>query len=592
MRQFWKRPTALLLACLLSFTFVMANAEQAKTPTYQAGKYQAEARGHNGMILLETTFDEEKIVQVDILSEFETKGIGEVAFDRVINQIIEEQTLDVDVVTGATFTRRAVISIVQDCVKQAGGDVEKLLSNRVLPHVNTEVQNIEADVVVVGAGLSGISAAASAAEKGAKVIVVERLAYVGGNSSLSTGVFHFGDTDIQKAAGVEDTAEEFNDFLLDSAKKGGGERDPIQTEMIAKEGNETIKWMQSYGVAFDDKVSPAMGSPKARSHQSIPDAPSMVKSMYMGAQNAGATFMLETLATEIVVNDNGDVIGVRAESISGEKYFISGKSIVLATGGYLANQKLSEKFLGFKNLHYVGSPGALGEMLVNAMDIGAATVDLDKPFISPSYSRQGNSVITSLVLSKGAILVDNAGNRYCDETASYLQTALKTFALKQPQDMVWEIFDDQVRESVYKVKDYIMLDIVHQSDTIEDLAKEIGLDAESLKATVNDYNLACKGEKTDTFGRQILGNGIIKAPFYGIRVNPGSNIAGGGLKVDENCRVLKENGSTISGLYAVGEITGGFRAFGYAAGDSLSHCVVSGKVGGETAAEAALDTTK
>ena len=590
---------AYLLACavcLLCVGCTQDAAVQPETPpeapatiALEDGTYEAEARGHNGMVTMQATFEGNRIANIEILSHHESKGICEVAFDRVVKQILDEQTLAVDSVTGATFTTRAIVSSVQSCVEQAGGDVDAFLSNRVPSPVSTEVQNLETDVVIVGAGLSGICTAVSAAQNGANVIVVERLAYVGGNSSLSTGVFHFGGTDIQKAAGVDDTPEEFNEFLLQAGRRGGGERDPKQTEMIAHKGNEVIKWMTDCGVVFDKKVSMIMGSPKERAHQSLPDAPATVHSLYDAAEKAGAVFMLETTATDILTDSSQNITGIKAESAKGEKYTISADKVILASGGYLANPELVERFLGYENLCYIGSPGARGEMLLKAMDLGADTQDIDKPFLAPTYSRQGDSVITSLVLSKGGILVTNDAERYCNETASYMETALNTFALNQPDDIVFEIFDEQVNELVYKVKDYMDVGIVVQSDTIEGLASELGLDAAALQATIDEYNAVCNGEKEDPFGRKILENGITKAPFYALKVSPGSNIAGGGLKVDELGHVLKTDGSVISGLYAVGEATGGFRAFGYAGGDSLSHCAVSGKVVGEEAAKTILE---
>jgi fumarate reductase flavoprotein subunit len=553
---------------------------------YRAGVYQAETQGRRGKVTVQTVLSENRIVSVSVTSHQETPGIFDTVIARVPKQIIDEQTLAVDAVTGATVTKNAIIFGVQACIEQAGGNVQELFRKQNKAVSVPAKQSLSTDIVVVGGGIAGVSAAIAAAQNGAKVILVERQAFLGGSSGLASGVFDLGGTDLQKAKGIEDTPDAFNQYLLDAARGQGGERDPRQTFMVATHGNELISWLTSHGVVFENSVSAGMGSPTPRSHRVIPNAATMMVSLYQAAQKAGVSIMLETTVTKINKNNIGGAIGVEAESVRGEQYTINSTYTVLATGGYRASKEMTRRFLGplFENVVYTGSIGNQGEMLAYTIDnFNADTVDLDKPFLSPTATKEGIDIASS-VLSKGGILVTYEAQRYCDETVSYLEAATNTLNLHAPDDIVFEIFDHHTREVERDIEEYVPLGILVIDDTIEGLAKKLELDPAALRATVDKYNEIVNG-KPDPFGRKIFAEPMNHPPYYGIKVTPSGTLSGGGLMVDETCQVIKTDGSLVPNLYAVGEITGGFRAFGYAAGDSLSHSAISGKITGETLAK-------
>jgi succinate dehydrogenase/fumarate reductase flavoprotein subunit len=341
------------------------------------------------------------------------------------------------------------------------------------------------------------------------------------------------------------------------------------------------------GVNFDTKVSAGMGSPVARAHNGLPNTAAVINTVYEAALKAGAIVMLETTATEINTDGSGTVTGVNAQSVKGENYVIKAKNIILAAGGFLADPALIKRFYGLDDLNYVGIPGVRGEMTVQAIDkLGADTFTIEVPQFSPSTHRATNTAVTSTMLSKGGILVNNRGERYVDETSGYTPSALATLGLNQPNNEVIEIFDEHTRElNRAKAEEYIIeLGITVQSNTIEDLAALVGLNPAVLRATVDAYNAAVKGAP-DKFGRKIFAEPIDKPPFYAMTVTPGASQSGGGIRTDSRCRILKKDGSFIANVYAVGEMVGGLRNFGYAGGDSLAHCAVSGKLAGEEAAK-------
>ncbi|ORC35058.1 hypothetical protein B4O97_09985 [Marispirochaeta aestuarii] len=439
----------------------------------------------------------------------------------------------------------------------------------------------EYDVIVVGAGLAGLTSSISAAENGAEVLLLEKLAFPGGNTVLSTGIFYLGATSLQKELGIEDTPDAFYEEAM---RVSGDKRDPMQTRMMADKGGEVFDWLVNHGVVFDDKVTPVMGSAFARAHQVTPSSSAMITALVESARELGVEIMFETPAAELLSDESGQVKGVRALDADGREHNFSAKSVVLAAGGFGADpDRLAEYTPEAEGVIYAGSPGTTGEMHAEALKLGAATIDLDVPWLTPTVEVNKKLLITSLVLSKGAIIVDSQGERFTNETKPYTEVSMVLIEKGEPS--YYEVFDSQVKESVYKVPEYIDMGMVIEAASIEELADKMGVPVENLTGTIDRFNQVIRGEKEDEFGRDIYVKELAKAPFYFIEVKPGTIMTPGGLKIDEKCQVVKEDGSVIPGLYATGETTGGYRAYGYRGGDSLTHAAVTGKVAGRYAAE-------
>ena len=433
------------------------------------------------------------------------------------------------------------------------------------------------EVVVIGGGLGGLTAAAAAGEAGADVVLYEKLNYVGGNSILATGVFYAGATDIQAAAGIEDTAEAFYE---DAMATSDGKRDPLQTRLIAEHGAEMMDWLQSLGVEFSEKVTPAMGSAVARAHQALPDSATYLNVIREAAEERGAAVELGTEVTEILFEGDAAIGVALADGRS-----VYADKIVLACGGFGADpDRLVRLCPAAEGILYAGSVGTTGELIEQLVDLGAQTMDIDVPWYTPTVELEKNQLLTSLLLSKGGILLDKEGNRFTDETASYYETGLVLLELET--DYVWEVLDDQVRESVYKVDEYVQHGLLQQADSIEELAEAMGVDLAALQATIDTYNHSVQDPASDPFGRTIYGTDFSQPPFYYAKVMTGTVMTPGGLYVNENYEVQKADGGQFENLYAVGEAVGGYRAYGYVGGDSLTHAAVSGMLAGRHAAGA------
>lgn len=533
--------------------------------------YTGEAKGFAGQIKVEVSVDGSVITGVNVVENSETQGVGTNAIDILPGKIVETQSIAVDTVAGCTVTSEALLEAVKAALEGSDLDMEKLMTAPAAEVLTGEDKTMDTDVVVVGAGLSGLTAAIRAQENGADVILLEKMSFTGGNSKLSSGHLHLGGTDIQAAAGVEDTSDLFYDFIME---KSDGKRDPIQVRAVADMGNDVIKWLNTVGVPVSDKVKATMGCPVYRQHSALPNAPGMIDTLTSTAKERGITLLVDTMAMELIVKEDGSIAGVKANAADGGVLTVNAKKVILAAGGFGADPALLKKYWGLESVGYAGVSGTTGEMMVACLELGADTVDIGEPWLSPTVEVTTNTLMTAGVISSGAILVTSKGERFCDEAASYMEASQAVYATGE--EVVYEIFDSHVKDSTSKVPSYIAMGVVTEADTLEELAAKIGIPAENLIASVETYNAAVRGEAADPFGRVIVVDECNKAPYYSITVKPGTIMTPGGLKVNEKYEVVKTDGTTIPNLYAIGEMTGGYRAFGYIGGDSLAHCLVSG----------------
>ncbi len=436
------------------------------------------------------------------------------------------------------------------------------------------------DVLVIGAGLSGLCASVSAAQQGASVTLIEKLSFAGGNCILSTGILQGACSLLQINAKIEDSPET---YLADMNTGEGAKRDPVQAKLVTSLSGKTIDWLVENGVDFAPEVKQGVGSTAFRAHQSSPDANELVAGLKEAAERAGVKIVFETAATDLITDANGAVVGARAMQ-NGKEVEYQAKAVVIATGGFGASKEMLTKYWGekFAALTYAGSPGTTGEMIEVAAKYGAKLTDMEvAAYGSPTVEVTKNMLITAMVLSGGAFLTNAAGERFCNETGDPFLTANSVVETGEPH--VFEIFDDTVAQSVYKISVYKNMGIVEQADTVEELATKVGLPADALQQTVESYNKAVDS-KQDALGRTIFTTKMETAPFYCIRVAAGGVMTFGGLTIDEETRVLKDDGTVIEGLYSAGEATGGYRAYAYVCGDANAHAAVTGKVAGEKAA--------
>ena len=586
-------------------------------------------------VVVEVTASPDEIISVEVIQHNETDGVGTAAVDTVPGRIVESQSLDVDDISGATMTSQAIKQAVKAALEEAGidpasfgGAAGETVSEDATEGAAAETE-YEADVVVVGAGGAGMTAAIEAADAGMKVIVVESQPMVGGNSVRSTGGLNaaktawqdeneFGeeagvekqlaaaeeswaddDTISSLAAQVKAQWEEYQAepdgyfdseelFELDTLIGGKGKNDPELVETLVGNSADAIDWLDGIGAHLNN-VSSFGGASVKRIHRPvdeegkvIPVGSYIVPILEKNLKERGIEVLLNTTATAVMMDDDA-AAGIEAEGENGEKITVRADAVVLATGGFGANlEKVAELRPELEGFMTTNAPGALGQGIEIAQAVGADTVDMDQIQIHPTVQADSAALITEGLRGDGAILVNQEGRRFTDEVGT--RDAVSTAEIAQPGSYSWLIVDQAMADASAVIQGYITKGFTVQGDTYEELAGALEIDPGTFAATMNDWN-ACVEAKEDTeFGRTSFASPLDSAPFYAIKVTAGIHHTMGGLKINPQAQVIDTQGEPIDGLYAAGEVTGGVHGANRLGGNAVADFVVFGRIAGQNAA--------
>ncbi len=563
----------LTLICT-GFTFALADM----TP----GTYDATAQGFGGDITVSVTVTETEITAVNIAGENETPTIGGVAMEALAEDILEAQTPSVDSISGATVTSDAVTGAVEEALTAAGADLAALEANRkdAGDDVAKEEKTIDVDVVVIGAGGAGMTTAITVQQLGKSVVVLEKMPYVGGNTTKATGGMNAAETHYQAEQGIEDSVDQ---FVKDTMKGGYDINDPALVQKMAEESSAAIDWLDTINAALP-KVSFSGGATNARIH--APADGSGVGDYLVGAfdtkvKELGIEVMLNTKATKIIM-ENGVAVGVMAESDK-EIYTINAKAVVITTGGFGANlDMIAEYRPDLVGTVTTNAPGATGDGIVMAQEVGAAIVDIDKIQLHPTVEQSTSMLITESVRGDGAILVNQSGKRFTNELLT--RDVVSAAELAQEGHYAYIIFDQRLREELGATEKYVKNGLTVEAETVGDLATKLNIDPATLEATLADWNAAVAAKKDEAFGRETgMDYDLSKAPYYAIKIAPGIHHTMGGIKINTAAEVVNTNGEVIPGLFAAGEVTGGVHGGNRLGGNAVADIVVYGRIAGANA---------
>ena len=561
--------------------------------TYTPGTYTATAKGKIADITVEVTFTENAIADVKVVAHNETLGLGygvsTAPIDMFPGQIVENQTLAVDAVTNATVTGNAILAAVADAVKQAGGDAEVLKTAEAKVAGEEIVYDVE--VVVVGAGAAGLSAALAAQEMNANVLVLEKGGITGGSTVRSGGKILAAGTPWQEKQGYTDSAEMMYEYLMSF------DRDDIMNEELvmtfSKGSAENLQWLEDRGVQVQDveyihsaltpwRVHNTMGGGGQTSgHGGQITAP--LTNRYEGN---GGKIVYNCRATELITNDAGTVVGVKAVMTDGTPVTVNAKSVILATGGYAKNEEMLDKYEDFlpNNLYGTVPNTCVGDGLVMATAIGAKNFDapgLQLVYVSYDCYCGINEESGLIVSEDGLRVVDEY--TYQSHVATALADAKSTCG-----------YYIAAKKGGYAVEPYPMIqwgvtmEHVPHAATIGELAEKIGVDQAALEATVARYNELCAKGVDEDFGKPAQYMIPVEGDeYYAFRMTPGTSVTFGGLEIDVNARVLDTNNQPIPGLYAAGEVafTGLFDAEYPCCGMAIGSAVYYGRIAAESAVE-------
>lgn len=568
---------ALTQAGATEFTEAEKAVYSAEDVSFTPGTYTSTKMGMNGEITLETTFTADKIESIAVTEHMETTGVGTAAMNILTGHIIDNQSLGVDIVTGATYTSLGFLDAVKDCVAQAGGNVDALESFPVFYDTYADKTH-EADVVIIGGGMAGMVTALSSVQNGLSVILIEQKEFLGGNALTATGTYLLGNTTVQKAQGIEDDPETFHSWIMETIDNA----DSDLAWMIVNNSQELVDFFEANGLTFDyGYMKATTNSTIPRGHQIMPTGAASVEIMIDVLKKNNVDIRYLTEATALLTDETGKVIGVAAKDCEGNETAYYGTSVVLASGGFGENQEIMAKYWGeaCRTLKFGGIKGSNGSMLECALALGADTVDMDATHIDATLEVTHQIMAdTNIITSCGGIIVRaSTAERIADESYNH-GDAISAAELEVGDEYYYMIFDGSALEFsdalASKVSMYINTGLAVTYQSVADLAAGCGLDEATIQRVLDDYNAAVRGEKDDTFGRTSF-YGELTAPYYVMKVSNGVVMTSGGLKVDDHSRVINTSGEAIEGLYAVGEVTGGLMRV-YVAGASLSECGISG----------------
>lgn len=559
-------------------------AEEGKSG-YTAGTYTGSAFGMNGEVIVEVTFDETSITAVTVKEQAETYGLGQgmdtTPVEVLPARIVEHQSVNVDTVTGATISSNAILNAVSDCVKQAGGDPAAM------PQVSESYQygDQSADVIVVGAGAAGLSAAITAAEAGAKVIVVEKQGIIGGSTTRSGGKILASGTTWQEAQGYEDSPEQMLAYLMSFDRDN--QMDEEKVKAFCDNSVENINWLADLGVKVLNVEYIHSALTPWRVHnvfggggQTSGHGGQIMVPLYDTAVSLGVTVYYNTTADALLVKEDGSVYGVEAKTADGNDVTFTGGAVVLASGGYCHNEEMLSVYNDFLPTNVYSSVPAsnTGDGIAMAEAIGAKnTVAGGLQLVYVSFTCGVG------INEESGLIVDASGSRVVDEYTYQSHVAQALADAGSPVGYYIATANDPNPTVQYGMT----LSSTVSASSVEELAGLLGMAPETLSATVERYNELCAAGVDEDFGKPAEYMIPVEGDaYYAIAMNPTSSVTFGGLDITLQSEVLDTQDQVIPGLYAAGEVafTGLFADEYPCCGMAIGSAVYFGRIAGAEAA--------
>ena len=595
-----------------------------------SGDFTGTAKGFGGDVSVTLTLTDGAITGCTAEGKDETQGVGSEAIAKMPGEIAESGSIAVDGVSGATITSTAIKEAAAAALTAAGLNPDDY-KTAVEKDAAAEDSTVDADVVVVGAGGAGMTAAITAAAEGKSVVILESQSMVGGNSVRATGGMNAGKTVYQdenefgESAGVEKTlktaAEKYADnetitalaktvseqwaayqanptgyfdsvelMELDTMIGGKGINDPELVETLCANSADAIDWLDEHGITLHN-VSSFGGASVKRIHRpvnaegkTVSVGSYMIPLLQENCEKAGVKMMLDTTATEILTDANGAAVGVKATGASGETVTVNAKAVVLATGGFGANLDMVVKYKPeLKGFMTTNAPGIQGQGIEMAQAIGAATVDMDQIQIHPTVEANTAALITEGLRGDGAILINEEGQRFIDEVGT--RDVVSAAEIAQTGSYSWLVVDQAMVDASSVIQGYIKKGYTVTGATYEELGKAMGVDAAAFAETMEKWNGYVEAKNDPDFGRTSFANPLNTAPYYAVKVTAGVHHTMGGLKINANTEVLNEKGEVIPGLFAAGEVTGGVHGANRLGGNAVADFTVFGRIAGAAASD-------
>jgi fumarate reductase flavoprotein subunit len=636
----------------MRFTGIVNQLNESEKVEFTPGTYDVSAVGHNGDLPMKVTLSKDKIEAIDIDTRSESAGIADVVFSRIPKDILNGQTLNIDVISGASVTSNGVVEGVAKAIQLSGANPD-LLKERPKATHTSENADVEytTDVVVVGGGGAGLSAAASVLQAGKKVILVEKFPAIGGNTIRTGGPMNAADPTWQNTfaalPGERSTLEEVftiseetidddyladfrtlkkeitsylaaiqtgTEYLFDSALWHrmqtylGGKRTDLKgnviygqydlVKILTDRALESVKWLEAIGVEFDSQeVTMPVGAKWRRGHKPLgSEGYAYISALQKFVEVSGGVILTDTPVKELLI-ENGVVVGLKGTGLYGQRITIHANSVILGTGGFGANTKMLQQYNTYwetidDDIKTSNSPAITGDGILLGTSAGADLVGMGFTQMMPVSDPATGALFTGLqVPPANFVMINQKGKRFVNE---FEGRDVLTKAAIDNGGLFYLLADDKIKETAYntsqeKIDQQVAAGTLFRADTLAELARQINIEPGVLTATVADYNSYVAADHDPEFGKDVFDLQVAVAPFYATPRKPAVHHTMGGLKIDTKTHVLNKDGAIIPGLYAAGEVAGGIHAGNRLGGNSLTDIFTFGRIAGQTAV---LETVK
>ena len=562
----------IILSCLLTLSGCSKRSVEVKVD------------GHNGPISVKVSVDHSHIESIEYYNHQETLEVMQQAAETMIDAIIANQSLAVDVASGATVTCQAILKGCENALIQLGFHRNQLYQNNDNEYDEIRPSEKQYDVIIVGAGGAGLSAAVMAAREGASVAVLEKMSEPGGNTVRATAMYNCVDDKLQHPLGIYDSEE---DFYNETYNGGYQKAKPELVRILTSQADEGKLFLEELGLQFDTVIDNCLGGKIARGHYSLAhNGTDYVQVLWQACNDLGVDFYLNTKANELIMAQDS-VIGVEAYRKGETIEFYANNGVVLASGGFGQNVEMRMYY----NRNLTGellcsnAPGATGDGIIMASKIGASLINMEYIELYPMGDSYDGGLRNSIpnVINKG-ILVNQQGQRFVREDGA--RDVLSQAILDQKGSYAYSIVDDDFEifaDDRSYLEGLVLMGYVEKANSIDELAQLIDIDADILINTIDQYNQSV-ALKSDCLGRETLINAIDKPPFYANMKKPTIHHTLGGIEINEMAQVLNQDKQPINGLFAAGEVTGGIHGANRLGGNSFPDMIVFGRIAGKNAA--------
>ncbi len=613
----------------------------AETVSMKDGTYTSTVNAMHGPLTVEVKISNNEISDVKVTEHMETPGVGEIAVNQIPASIVEKQSLAVDVVTGVTISSAAIKIAVENCLKEAGADIDafKVASEKPAPTTIEET----ADVIIVGGGGAGLAAAVEATNEGATVIVIEKTGFVGGNSIVAGGIYNAPDPSLQDYA-LDERSESLESLIIDATSEvavsdehqalmddvkkeyeeylktdktlfgsvkwfalqtwNGGDKvgDLDMVKVLTYNSLDGLKWLESMGAEFEQSISHGGGSLYPRTHTAVlPNGTAYIKAFTDKLEGNDNYKLILNCTGKSLITDGDKVVGVTAEDKDGNMYtFKANNGVILATGGFAGNVELRQEYCEGEKWPDLGSdvptsnmPGVTGDGIFMAREVGAELVNMDQIQLLPYCNPQNGATYDIVKGSGSAIFINQEGERFVREDGR--RDEMSKGIIAQTDGVMYMlqsadgIPDPETKTALGGQLLSYYLENNHagyvSGDTLEELAEKIGVPADNLVKTVEEYNGYVESDKADPFGRVSYSGKLENGPYYAYPRKPAVHHTMGGVNIDENTKALRADGTPIEGLYCAGEIAGNIHGANRLGGNAIVDFVVFGQIAGSNAAK-------